>query len=466
MPVLTGAQFQNITDRIVAQYSKQLENAQNVMLANTTQSLMDQLLTIGGDDLINALGWAADLVDQSAYPENLWSLTYQKAGTTQSATGVGKQVLNMTPYREFAGGLSTFVKAAWGGSNASLAAAFKTQSARIHPVFGELMMLALGNTSVLTTDDESVSRCESVFAPAHDVVTPDAFYVGVWDTDHWTWTDDTTDATDVGAADVPFFVNDDDAIALGFRRKVDAITAALSTLGSHNATCTYYYSTGAGNYATASGTDLDDDTAGFTVSNIVTFPNGLDGWEATNLDPQGDAFDSSANYGELYWIVIQRTAATLTTPPVGTIFYGIPQPVLVGSASSRQCGLVTQPPLAIIQVTAQNTCSLITSLTNDPELTYFDYPEKLQLKALALPGTPAAATFTLGFTDDDGDAATQAQSAWAAPVVGDSHPSGSYLSLGSSAGTQGIIATGLAVTTTMATGVFAVTNALERTPAL
>ncbi len=455
MAVLEKAQFEDITDRVAAMVTHQMSALLTQPDANATLSLRDIIDALGHPAAEICLEEAALALDHEMYPEHLYYLTYPTSGgaTRTSTTGLINGILSSSVKRKFVTDLNSFVRSSDGGSLASLAAAFTATGARIHPAFGEVMMKNLGTSSVL-----SGGRAADVFAPEYNVMTPDAVYVYATSA----WADETTDATDADASDVDCFVSNGDMVAIGSHRKFSSVALQIGTLASATITPEFYYSLGGANYGQVTGTDVDDDTVGLTKSNLIQLTN-LAGWAPTYLDMAGDEFDA-ANRAPMYWIIIKRTNSAAITPPSLTMVHIVPEEISV-SATGRPLGLVTQPPLAIIRITAASTMEVVS--TYDPELTYFDYPEKLRLKALALQGTPAAATFTISYTDASGVAATQIQSAWSTPAVPDSFPAApNYLTLAAVGGIQNILTTGWVVSTTMTNGVFAVTNDLERTPTL
>jgi hypothetical protein len=136
----------------------------------------------------------------------------------------------------------------------------------------------------------------------------------------------------------------------------------------------------------------------------------------------------------------------------------VPKPVFTSSGGSLHLG-VDQPPLAIIRVTATNTCSVESICSVD--YTRFKEPG-IRLRALSVFG--ADATFTIAYTDQAGNTGnTQAQSAWTAPAA---YGTQTCTLAGGDTGVRTIATSGWAVTTTETDAVVAVEVVESRVPAL
>lgn len=113
------------------------------------------------------------------------------------------------------------------------------------------------------------------------------------------------------AGNVQIFVAQNDYILIGSNATFEAIPVYLTTPASHSVIPTYYYSTGAGTWATLPASDT---TGGFTANGIVSF-TAPSGWATTNVVvPAGAAITSG------YYVKIVRTRGTLVTVPTESFF--------------------------------------------------------------------------------------------------------------------------------------------------
>lgn len=457
--------IENATDKIAAQAQTILDALDTCRDAWDEDSLYGLVDALGDSNVETALGWAAARADAALYPEHYGLNTYWKSAGVQTDNpgDVLGGMVRLEAWKDFLNAINTYVTSSDGMAQSSLSAYLTGISARVHPIVNEIALGIGSNIFALS------GATPDVFAPAHDTVLPDAVYVGT----AGSWTDDTTDATSTAAGDVVFFAADDDIIALGFERKVNAVAFALGTLSSANVALELYYSAGGSTYTQIGASDITDGTTGMTTSGLIQFT--IDGsWVRTNVDTAGNDWDGSGtDMTPRYYLLLKRTEATVVTPPVATQIQAVPEPILSGRTTTggvtRYSGLVTQPPLGILDISAANTISLLTGTNLTPNYVDFDHPAKLKLKVLAIQGTPAAiSALTISYTDQGGTAATQAQTiSWTPSAISEEWPAGaSYLSLGSDTGVRGLAATGWTVTTTMTNCILAVVNKAERTPAL
>jgi hypothetical protein len=284
----------------------------------------------------------------------------------------------------------------------------------------------------------------SVFAPAYAAVRPDRVYTGA----DGALVEDTTDAGDAGTADLALFENDDEAYYVGYRGQFSQLITALSNLASVTVAPTFQYSTSSG-YATLT---VTDNSVGLTKNDSIKWTPPAD-WAPTNLAADDAPFADTA---KLYYVRIARTANTVVTPPVGTAVSLVPAPVYRSGTSHLG---VAQPPLAILRVTATNTIVVEVIAAPSPR---FALPNanNLVLRALTAPG--ANLTPTVSYVDQDGNNATQAQSAWTSPAA---LATVAVALAGGDTGLQSVRDTGWAVTAT-GLGVFALEINRLRTPAL
>jgi hypothetical protein len=116
---------------------------------------------------------------------------------------------------------------------------------------------------------------------------------------------------DTSAGNVQIFVANSDYILLGSTAAFESIPVYLTTGSSHNVLPTFYYSTGAGTWATLV---VSDTTGGFVTTGTLSF-NAPVAWATTNaVVPAGAAITSG------YYVKIVRTRATVTTPPTESYF--------------------------------------------------------------------------------------------------------------------------------------------------
>jgi len=394
----------------------------NMLTANTEVGLAEYLDTNCADpDVQDALLTSAIGVDRQVLFGNLRE--YQSA-----VLGVGK-------WKSFMSAVNSLAQSAGGGSYASLTAYLTAVSAKVTPTVGEMY----GASHFLEGTTPT-----GIMHPQMTVRSFDRVYTGTMGS----LVDDTTDAGSAAAADVPICAADDDVIVLGSRSKFDTILCDLSTVASADCAIDAYYWDGA---AWAELT-LTDQTTGFSVNGgVITYTLPTD-WVPYNKDMDSPNATLDTAYEEdLYYVIIQRTEATVAPDtPTATWFKHVPQPVL--DSASKLYGAVDQPPMALVRITGTNTI-VVTSI-RDPEHTKFEVPGTANsvLKLLAITDIGSDVTFTLGYTDQAGTAATKAQTAWTAAIS-----AGDTKTLALDVGDTGIrsIATATCAATTAATtGVF------------
>lgn len=393
MGLLTKTIFEALADGIARRAIAGAQTpAAGTLLGNTAQGLAQYLDGATGDpDLQTALLSSLADVDRQVLTENY--RTYLESALNQSRWKAPFLTMN------------SYIKSAAGGSFADLATYVAAESITLHPIAAELARLALGE-SCLAAAGVGVGAMH----PLMQTGTFDRVYVGA----QGSLVNETTDAASVTADDVTMFATNGHVLVLQSRGKFNRFLSHLSTLGSGNAAVTVKYWNGT---AWASVAGLVDLTVGFSVDGGMTSWTMPTDWVPCNMDAQGTpaVFDSTQE-GELYTIMVTRTAATLVTPP--KLGWVLPVPAAVTASNGGLYG-VDQPPIAVVNITGTNLATV--TLIQNPDFARFAAPgttgSALQLRAIS--GIGANATFTLGYTDQDGNAATKAQTSWSSPVAGD-----------------------------------------------
>jgi hypothetical protein len=331
-----------------------------------------------------------------------------------------------------------------GGAFADFAAYLTAVSGQIHPLAAE--MLRMGGSDPFLSGT-SIIGC---FAPTYGASVAKRVYTGA----DGSLVDDTTDAGDVGTADVALFVADDDCLYVGYDSPFTALVVALSTVASATITPGFKYWNGAA-WATLTVTDHG---VGMTRNGPITWTAPSD-WSPGVLDAGGSAFADSI---PRYWVRIQRTANTLVTPPVASVITLVPDAVV--NASGYHLG-VQQPPLALVEILADNSLSVVAGVAPDPLRWVLPCgsgvnTSRIRLRALTALGGNLAAT--MSFVNQADADATQAQSLWSSPAALDTLAG----LIGSATGVKSIKTTGWAATTAITEGVFEVGIAPFRTPAI
>jgi len=427
MGLLTKTAFEALTDKLARRIIAAVETPSGDMLAgNTTDGLTRYLDTATEDPFLQA------------------ALLRPAAEVDRQALGPGlaaylNDALDNTVWASFCSAIASYVTSEEGGSYASLAAYLSAVGATVHPLVAEVFRKGPG-AGVFTTEAGTVV---GAMHPQMVTFDFDRVYVGSQDS----LVDETTDlGNPAGSTEVEVFTLDNDVVALGSRRKFSAIGLDIATLASADVGLTVYYWNGTA-WAELSVTDR---TTGFSVNGgLISWTIPAD-WEPCNMDMQGtpEAFDAT-QMGAYYYLILQRTEDTVVTPPEVTWFQAIPEPV---TFDGRLFG-IEQPPLALVRITGENLCEV--TVLNDAAWQAFVCPgvANNELKLLALTDIGASLTFTLGYVDQDGNAATKAQTAWSAPNAGDTK----NLTLATNdTGVRAIDADTCAITTTATSGVFAI----------
>lgn len=113
------------------------------------------------------------------------------------------------------------------------------------------------------------------------------------------------------AGNVQIFIAQNDYILIGSNVTFEAIPTYLTIPASHSIIPTYYYSTGAGTWATLPASDT---TGGFTANGIISF-TAPSGWATTNV-----VVPAGAGITNGYYVKIVRTRGTLVTVPTESFF--------------------------------------------------------------------------------------------------------------------------------------------------
>lgn len=418
-------QLESWTDHVAARLQADLSGLLGEGLGAAGATLWAGVDGSGDPAVETALGAAALAVDEAALP------------SAQAA--MLNVLLARSPFRDFAAALRNLVVSDEGGAYASWRAYLADKAANVHPLYAELHRSIYG-----AGDFTSAGTVAGVFAPAYSSRAPDRVYVGA----NGALSEETVDAEDAGTADITLFGTNGHHLYIGSRWKFNQLAVGLSTLANVTITPTISYWNG-NEWVQVSG--LTDSSTGFTKNDRITFTLPAD-WQRTNQDSGPNDF---ADLSPLYYLKITRGQATLNTPPVGTSIRIIPAaPVLQGTAHLG----VDQPPLAIVRVTGVNTVSVESVV--DPDTSRFVAPA---IAARALTPIAQDLTLTVAYTDQDGNDATKAQTAWTAPAALGTKTLA--LDTGDT-GVGSIRTSGWSAVTDATEGVFEIYSPALRTPAL
>jgi len=425
MGALSSTVCEALMDALYRRVAAAVETpATNMLDGNAECGLASYLDDNSSDPLLQA----ALLDEMVDIDRQVLAANYQ--GYMNGALGNAKWKAAMTS-------IINYVKSTDGGSNASLRAYLSSADASLHPLLSELARIVVSE-AVFTSSSVALGPIH----PLMKTVAFDSVFTGTLGS----LVDDTTDAASTDAADVDPFAADDDVVVLGSRHKFAKILLELSTVANVDVGIEAYYWNG--NAWTS--LTLADSTTGFSVNDgYITFTAPAD-WTPYHKDNQGTPAVFHADAEEdLYYVMLQRTTGTVATPPVATWLQTVPEAILIGS---KLYG-VDQPPLAIVQVTGTNAATV--TVIQQPEPTRFEKPgtanDALRLRAITKFGNTI--TFTLGYKDQTGTAATKAQTAWSSPAAG----AEKTLALDSGdTAIQEITAATCAITTAATRGVFVV----------
>ena len=391
MGLMTGTVFEALTDSIYRRMALVVDQVPNMLQDCTLIGLAGYIDEATEDPALQAalLTNAAD-VDRAALMAN-------RRETIQNLIG-GSNV-----WKDLLTDLFSYVRTANGGSYASVRAYCVDQSAAMHPLVGELARSLLGEGSL-----SSSGVTVGVMPPKMQAVDFDRVFTGT----QGSLTDDTTDAGSATEADVALFAADSDVLVLGSKSKFSYVLFDLDTVASSDCALLAYYWNGTAWAALT----IADSSTGFSVNDgLISFTAPAD-WEPCHQDMQGTPANfSDTGLEDLYYIILQRTEDTVATPPVASMLQVVPEAVTLANGSDLYG--VDQPPLAIVQITDTNECEVTVIQQPDDR---FEWPgtgnSELILRAITDFGDNI--TFTLGYTDQDGTAATKAQTAWTTPETG------------------------------------------------
>lgn len=422
----TQTQIQNQTDRIAALLALNLAGHDTELSGATVASLGTLVDGVGDLDYEAAMLTYALAVDRHSLPENY-------------ATAL-QGLCNRPAHKAFVQQLAAYVTGAPGGSYASFRAYLTDKSAVVHPLFAELFRQHNREDAFTLSSDVT-----TVFAPNYAVRAADRVYVGA----DGSLAEDTTDALDVGTADVDLFTSDDHCLYIGSRYKFTQAILGLSTLANTSITPTFQYWNGTA-WVTLT---VTDNSTGLTKNDTITWTAPSD-WQRCAAGADSTAF---ADLTPLYYVRISRTENTVATPPVATCLRIVPAAVMNGTGSGAQHLGVDQPPLGIIRITGAAT--IVPASIVDLAYSRFKEPA-LRFRALTPGlGTP---TITASYVNQDGTNQTQAQSALTSPAALDAI---SIALNGADTGGRSVRTSGWVVSGG-AQGVLAVESVLARTPAL
>lgn len=415
----TAEQIEDITDALAARIQLNLNGYTAELGAAANDSVATILDAVGDADLEAALLSYALAVDRQSLPAN------QVAALAQ--------ILARPGYSNLVQQWEAFTISEAGGY-ASFDALLTDVGAQLHPLAAELFR---------SPNNESRVSAANCFCPNYGIVAPVRVYTGA----DGSLVDDTVDAGDTGTADVALFENDDECLYLGSDGKFSAFVLGLSTLASVSVAPTFQYWNGSAWVTLSTATD---NSAGFIKNDLVTFTPPAN-WQRCAADAGGTDF---ADRTPRYYVRVSRTANTVVTPPVATCISLVPSAVL--NTSGGHLG-VPQPPLALLRITGAGTIVVVAGVV--PDFARFNAPA-IRFRALSEIGT--SPVLTASYLDQNGDAATQLQSAWATPAA---LATVDVTLAGGDTGVQGISTTGWTVSSG-AQGVIAVEVVETRTPAL
>jgi len=161
-------------------------------------------------------------------------------------------------------------------------------------------------------DAREGSATDGVMIGAFTLVSPDFALLD----DGGTFSDDTTDFTDAGTADValmPATEAVNDAFYIGDAAKFSGIKITLSTAGVGTAVVYEYYNTKGAWVNLATAHNLQDDSTGLTAGTSTYFIT----WELPSDWASTEVGDENAS-GTGYFVRIRVTTASFTTVPVAT----------------------------------------------------------------------------------------------------------------------------------------------------
>jgi hypothetical protein len=426
--VLSAATVQNLADELAAKMGAALAGFAAESTAKTKPWLKDQLQGASGQDALAALSAALMPVDRFGYPESANDQLDYLTGRADLGGAVA-QIL-------------AYVKSPAGGGYPTFGSYLKANAGSVHPLFAELMRLK-GTDPI--TDPVKPGVPVGVFAPAYQVKAPDRLLAGA----DGALVDLTTAAGNATPADMAIFLANNDRLYIRSRLPFAQMVLALSTLAGGSINPVFEYWNG---YAYTVLPNVSDYTTGFTKNDVIAW-NVPPDWEPYHKDHLGNVLPAQER---LYTLSIQRTAASVTPPPVGTCLSLVPVPVVSGGSGSYHRG-VAQPCLSLLRITGPNALSVLDGV--EPDITQF-VPPAIRLKALTALG--ASVTFVASYVNQDGLTQTQAQAAWSSPAALSTTPV--VLATGDT-GVQDVLDTGWTATVAAGgVGVVAVEVAPLRSP--
>lgn len=372
MGIPTKAQIEQIFDTVAAQTKAAQAGLRAAALTATNGSLFNQQDAIGDADIESVLGPAFNTYDKSLFAESTLLSSYLA--------------------QIFGAPLQTLQAQAKAAGYASLDAALTALAAKASPTIQALAAASGGLGRALSP--------ANVFPPAVGTSDFDVVYVGA----DGSLTDETADAGSATTADVDIFTANGDAVYLGYNNKPTGadewISFALSTLSVNSASPTsiaptfkYWNGSAWADLTTddgaTTGTYGNAGTKGMRQSGVIHFAVPSD-WSRTYRNPDGNAIFAS-DLTPRYYIRIARTVSTLSQPPVASLIqHGIGH------------GLVM----------LKSTDTAVFVAGDGVNTVLYGPSTKLTLRALTDIG--ANVTPTVSYTDQNGVASSQAQSAWSA----------------------------------------------------
>lgn len=428
MGLLAKQQYEVLTDRLAARVAAAaVTPAASMLSGNTEEGLAAYIDEASSDpDLQAALLPSAVTIDRQMLGGGVYSYINQAIANSEWAALISA--------------LNSYVQSGAGGGYASLAAYLDDVGATTHPLAAEIIKKSIG-ANAFGLGGAAVSAMH----PRMQTVAFDRVYAGTIGS----LIDETIDAGDVDTADVACFAADDDIIALGSRFKFSTVLLELSQVASTDCDLHAFYWNGSAWAELV----LTDYTSGFSVNGgMIGFDKPAD-WVPSNMDMDTPASVLDTDHEEeLYYVILQRQAVTVS-PSTPELTWLQCVPSAIANARGRLYGL-DQPPIALVRVTGSDACEI--SVIRQPQYEEFICPGTAngELRLKAITSFSEDVTFTLGYTGQDGNAATNAQSTWSAPIAaGDTH---TIALAGGDTGLRAISASTCAVGTDATSGVFSV----------
>lgn len=393
MGQVTREMLEMLTDRHASRIQAVIDGLINGVTSNTEEGLAAYIDLYSSDPLLQgALLTSAADVDRQAIGGDDFRASLN-------------EIIDWTSNKALYTALRTFVTGEDGGDNASFAAYVNSIGIKIHPLAVEAIRKALGEGAFTLSGSIVGAAPPKQLARAFD---------RVWAGAEGSLSDVTTAAGETTDNDVVPWASNGNCLYLGSRFKFGYILSSTSTVGSATITPTVKYWNGT-EWTAVSG--LTDNTTGFSVDGGLISFTIPDDWVPHNKDNQAtpEVFGDS-NEEELYYLRIERTNSGGIDDPELEWLLHVPE--AIQTASNALYGY-DQPPLGIVRITGSATISA--TEIQDPDRTRFELPytSNNELRLRAITDISGTVVFTLGYKDQDDNAATKAQTSWSSPSAGD-----------------------------------------------